>query len=282
MMKKILLLLALVPAFVSAQFAPETERAGMDAQTKAALEEVLAGDHRSERNRARDGWRNPLETLSFFGLRQDMTVVELWPGGGWYTEVIAPVLREQGQYYAAHWPKDSPRTYVPRALARYDEKLAATPARYDGVKVVHIGPGTWDPLPEGSADLVLSFRSVHNFMEDGYAQEMFDASFRMLKPGGHFGIVQHRGDPTIAQDPKAESGYVAESWIIALARNAGFEVVANAEINANPKDLKHYPEGVWTLPPSSRLADTPDGPSYAAIGESDRLTLLLVRPAAAD
>lgn len=281
-MKKFFLPLLLAPGLAGAQFAPESERVEMDAQTKSILEEVLAGDHRSERNRARDASRNPLETLAFFGLRQDMTVVELWPGGGWYTEVIAPVLREQGQYYAAQWPTDSPRTYVPRALARYGEKLAANPERYDGVSVVHIGPGTWDPVPEGTADLVLSFRSVHNFMEDGYAQEMFDASFRMLKPGGHFGIVQHRGDPTVAQDPKAESGYVAESWIIALARQAGFEVVANAEINANPKDLKHYPEGVWTLPPSSRLADTPEGPAYAAIGESDRMTLLLVRPQAAD
>lgn len=277
-MKKVIVLLLLAPVLASAQFAPESEQERMDEKTRAQLVEVLAGDHRSDRNRARDPWRHPLETLAFFGLRADMTVVELWPGGGWYTEVIAPVLREEGQYFAAHWPTDSPRSYVPRALARYGEKLAANPDRYDAVSVVHIGPGTWEPVPEASVDLVLSFRSVHNWMEDGYAQEMFDASFRMLKPGGRFGIVQHRGDPTVAQDPKAASGYVAESWIIALARQAGFEVVANSEINANPKDLKHYPEGVWTLPPSSRLADTPEGPSYAAVGESDRMTLLLMRP----
>jgi len=267
-----------LPAMLCAQFAPETEASGMDDATRARLIEVLASEHRSDNYRQRDAWRHPLETLAFFGLQQDMTVMELWPSGGWYTEVLAPLLRGSGLYYAAQWNKDSHRTYVPMALERYAEKLRSDPQSYDQVEVVHLGPGTWDPVPAGSVDMVLTFRAVHNWMEDGYAAQMFAASFRALKPGGILGLVQHRGDPTIAQDPKAAEGYVAESWVIALAADAGFEVAGSSQVNGNPKDLKSYPEGVWTLPPNLRLDDSPQAAVYRAVGESDRMTLKFVKP----
>lgn len=267
-----------LPLLSSAQFAPEVEQGGMDDATRDRLVEMLASEHRSENYKVRDGWRHPLETLEFFGLRQDMTVMELWPSGGWYTEVLAPLLRGKGRYYSAQWNKDSHRTYVTAALKRYDEKLKSRPDVYDQVEVVHLGPGAWDPVPAGSVDMVLTFRAVHNWMEDGYAAEMFAASFRALKPGGVLGLVQHRGDPTIAQDPKGGSGYVAESWVIAVAQQAGFEVVGSSQVNANPKDHKNYPEGVWTLPPNSRMDDSPGADGYRAIGESDRMTLKFVKP----
>ena len=138
-----------IPFVVSAQFAPETEQSGMDEATRARLVKVLAGDHRRAAYRSRDGWRHPLETLEFFGLRQDMTVMELWPSGGWYTEVLAPLLRDSGRYYSAQWNKDSHRRYVAASLERYAEKLAAQPDMYDQVEVVHLGPGAWEPVPEG-------------------------------------------------------------------------------------------------------------------------------------
>jgi predicted methyltransferase len=253
----------------------------MDDATRAALETVLAGGHRTAQFAERDGERHPLETLSFFGLRKDMTVVEVWPSGGWYTEILAPVLRESGTYYAAHWPGSSTRSYVPAAIERFTAKMAAAPEVYDEVAMARIGGDDPDNVPDGTADLVLTFRAVHNWMGDGVAQRMFDEMFRVLKPGGMLGVVQHRGDPTVAQDPEAGSGYVTEAWVSALARNAGFEVVASSEVNANPADTRDHPEGVWTLPPNSRLDDTEDGPKYRAIGESDRMTLLFMKIAPA-
>ena len=274
----ITVLVVLWPALATTQYARETDSEPLDAVTRAKLEAALAGEHRSDRNRARDEYRHPLETLEFFGLRSDMAVVEVWPGGGWYSEVLAPVLREQGQYYAAHWPIDSPRPYVTAALGRYRDKLASAPGVYDGVTMTHVGPGAWEMVAPGSADMVLTFRSVHNWMAEGNAQQMFEAFFAALKPGGVLGVVQHRGDPAVPQDPRAATGYVTEAWILSLANSAGFETVGSSEVNANPKDLRSYPEGVWTLPPTSRLDETPGGPKYRAIGESDRMTLKFVKP----
>ncbi len=274
------LILVLVPLWAGAQYAPEAKVVPLDAATRASLEAALAGEHRSAANKARDQYRHPLETLEFFGLQKDMTVVEIWPGGGWYSELLAPVLRDQGKFYAAHWPVDSPRPYVTAALQRYRDKLASVPGVYDQVIMTHLGPGSWDMVEPGSADLVLSFRSVHNWMAEGNAQQMFDAFFTALKPGGILGVVQHRGDPAVAQDPKASTGYVTEAWVLSLAKAAGFDTVGSSEINANPKDLRNHPEGVWTLPPNSRLDDSPEGPRYRAIGESDRMTLKFRKPPA--
>lgn len=245
--------------------------------TATAIDAALAGAHRSEANKARDVHRHPKETLMFFGLRDDMTVVEIWPGGGgWYTEVLAPVLREKGTLYAAHPPPNP--TATSSAVKSYREKLAANPAVYDKVVITSLGPDTTtDIAPPGSADMVLTFRNIHNWMGRDYAPKVWEAAFKALKPGGILGVVEHRGNPAVPQDPKARSGYVNEDFAIQMIEAAGFKLVARSEINANPKDTKDYAEGVWTLPPTYELGEK-DKAKYAAIGESDRFTLKFQKP----
>lgn len=244
---------------------------------ESRLEAAIAGDHRAEKNRARDVHRHPLETLMFFGIRPEMTVVEVYPGGGWYTEILAPFLRDRGRLYAASWDKDVIAPRLVEALERYHEKLAARPDVYGGVTVTALSRRKTAIAPPGSADMVLTFRNIHNWMKTGYERVVFEAMFAALKPGGILGVVEHRGDPQVWQDPQALSGYVNEDYAIQLAQDAGFRLVAKSEINANPKDTKDYPEGVWTLPPSLRLKDV-DLEKYLAIGESDRMTLKFVKP----
>lgn len=251
------------------------EGAGEAADDRLAA--AIAGDHREPANRARDVYRHPYETLTFFGLRPDMTVVEIWPGRGWYTEILAPYLRGEGRYYAASWDRDSDSDFVQRALAAYDEKLAARPEVYGEVVVTELSRSKTRIAPPASADLVLTFRNVHNWMKRGYERSIFEAMFEALKPGGHLGLVEHRGDPEVWQDPQALSGYVNQDYAVALAEQVGFRLVASSEVNANPKDTKDHPEGVWTLPPTLRLKDQ-DREIYVAIGESDRMTLLFQKP----
>jgi predicted methyltransferase len=206
-----------------------------------------------------------------------MTVVEIWPGRGWYTEILAPYLKGGGRYYAASWDRDSDSDFVRRALAAYDEKLAARPDLYGEVMVTELSRSKTRIAPPASADLVLTFRNVHNWMKRGYEGAIFEAMFEALKPGGLLGLVEHRGDPEVWQDPQALSGYVNQDYAVELAERAGFRLVASSEVNANPKDTKDHPEGVWTLPPSLRLKDR-DRAAYIAIGESDRMTLLFRKP----
>jgi predicted methyltransferase len=246
----------------------------------AALRALADGDHRSAENRARNVHRHPVETLEFFGLRPDMTVVELVPGGGWYTEILAPYLRERGRYYVAGHERDSDRDYYIEGNRRLAAKLAARPDLYDRVVVTELGPSRQEIAPAGSADLVLTFRNVHSWMAQGYADRVFAAAYRALKPGGALGVVEHRARTDQPQDPKARSGYVREDAVIAMAEAAGFKLDARSEINANPRDTRDHPQGVWTLPPSLRLGET-DREKYLAIGESDRMTLRFVKPAAA-
>ncbi|HEX9708225.1 MAG TPA: methyltransferase domain-containing protein [Steroidobacteraceae bacterium] len=252
-----------------------------DAATLATLDRVLAGNHRSEQNRARDAWRHPKETLAFFGLKQDMTVMEVWPGGGgWYTEVLAPTLREHGKFIAASWDPKSESKYVQENSKKFAAKLAERPELYDRAKVVALQyPNELKPVPDGSVDMVVTFRNIHSWMGNDGAEAMFKAMFAALKPGGILGVVEHRGKDGETQDPKAESGYVQTDYAIAFAKKAGFELIGRSEINANPKDTKDHPNGVWSLPPSLRGGDTDRG-KYAAIGESDRFTLRFRRPAA--
>lgn len=247
-------------------------------EADARLAAVIAGDHREAANRARDLYRHPYETLTFFGIRPDMTVVEIWPGRGWYTEILAPYLKGGGRYYAASWDRDSDSDYVQRALAAYDEKLAARPDLYGEVIVTELSRRKTRIAPPESADLVLTFRNVHNWMKRGYERTIFEAMFEALKPGGLLGLVEHRGDPEVWQDPQALSGYVNQDYAVGLAEQVGFRLVASSEVNANPKDTKDHPEGVWTLPPTLRLKQQ-DRASYVAIGESDRMTLLFQKPA---
>ena len=238
---------------------------------------IADGDHRSDRNRARNTSRHPGETLAFFGLEPDMTVVEVSPGGGWYTEILAPYLKRDGTLYAAHYDPEHEREYFRNSVARFKEKLSANAALYGDVKLsVFSPPDNMQPAPDGSADLVLTFRNTHGWMRGDNPVAAFEAMYRVLKPGGILGVVQHRADPEQPQDPDAASGYVREDVVIELAESAGFELAARSDINANPKDTRDHPDGVWNLPPTFRAEDT-DREKYAAIGESDRMTLKFVK-----
>lgn len=244
----------------------------------AQLAAVIAGAHRSAENRARDRWRHPQETLEFFGLTPEMSVVEIWPAAGWYTEILAPYLRERGRYVAAHWDPESKQEFIRRGVAAFGDKLAAEPALYDRVEVVVLAPPEQTAMvPPESVDLVLTFRNVHNWMASSQAEAMFAAMYRVLKPGGVLGVVEHRAPADVPQDPKARSGYVREDHAVALAGKAGFVLEAGSPVNDNPLDTKNHPKGVWTLPPTLAEGER-DRAKYLAIGESDRFTLRFRKP----
>lgn len=264
-------------AFCMVNTFPNIVRAA-DADPTAKLKAVIAGNHRAEADKARDQYRRPLETLTWFGIKDDMTVVEIWPAGGWYTDILAPFLKDRGMYYAAGFDPAGESEFRRTSMQKFNEKLAANAELFGKPKVTVLAPPTtMDIAPEGSADMVLTFRNVHNWMAAGQAEAVFQAMYKALKPGGILGVVEHRGDPNAPQDPKAASGYVREDHVIKLAEDAGFKLVDRSEINANPKDTKDYAQGVWTLPPVLRLKEV-DKEKYLAIGESDRMTLKFVKP----
>jgi predicted methyltransferase len=245
--------------------------------TAEELTTILAGDQRTSEERARDVYRHPKETLLFFGIRPEMKVLEVWPEPGWYTEIIAPLLRAKGQYYAGVIAADPANKHITQRLESFRAKLAARPEFYDRVVVVSFPGDVGTAVPAGSLDMVVTFRNIHNWMSQGTAPQMFAAMYRALKPGGVLGVVEHRGNPAVPQDPQAKSGYVNEDHAIRLIEAQGFRLVAKSEINDNPKDTKDYEQGVWTLPPTYRLG-AKDHDRYAAIGESDRFTLRFVKP----
>jgi predicted methyltransferase len=246
----------------------------------AELHALVDGAQRTAKNSARDPYRHPYEVLSFFGIADDATVVEIDPGGaGYWTEILAPYLKERGHYIAANGPKDSPSEEVQRGNAAFAAKVAGDPSNYAKVETAAFDPGGKGLTTQGDADFVLTFRNIHNWMKDGTAEAAFAAFFKTLKPGGVLGVEEHRGRNDQPQDPKALSGYVRQDYAIKLAEAAGFKLVAVSEVNANPKDTKDYPEGVWTLPPTYRLKDK-DHEKYAAIGESDRFVLKFIKPKA--
>ena len=252
-----------------------------EASWDAAMAAVLAGDHRGKSrsgnlNSDRDGARHPAETLKFFGLQPDSKVVEIWPAGGWYTEIIAPFVADKGQFYGAHFPGDTDMEFFNRARDAYTAKLADNPEVYGNAQVTVMYTEKMALAPE-PVDLVLSFRNVHNWMSRDFQDEVMQGFYDVLRPGGVLGIVEHRAAPGTEQDPKAESGYVTEEYTIELAKKAGFVLDASSEINANPKDTRDHPEGVWTLPPTLSLGDE-DREKYVAIGESDRYTLRFRKP----
>lgn len=254
----------------------------LDPVTSAALDAAIAGEHRSAENKARDQYRRPKETLAFFGFRSDMTVVEIWPGGGWYTEVLAPALKERGKLYAAQYSPNPPFSYQRRYFGSFLSKAGSHPDVYRDVVVTALDfPYHLDIAPPGSADLVVTFRNVHNWVGRGYDREAtrlgYRAMFDALKPGGTLGIVDHRWPDPKTEDPYSDNGYISEERIVADAEEAGFRLVARSDMNRNPKDTHDHPEGVWTLPPSFALDDK-DRERYAAIGESDRLTLKFIKP----
>lgn len=237
------------------------------------LEEAVQSPRRTEKNKARDVYRHPQATLEFFDIQPQHAVVEITPGGGWYTEILAPYLAEKGTYVAAMRSTDmtDPSNADMQAWLQKNPDVAAK------MNVVEFKPGAGMKLGEpNAADRVLTFRNVHNWMKNKNEAAIFKAFFNVLKPGGILGVVEHRASKNTKRK-NGESGYVTEEAIIAMAKKAGFKLVAKSEINANPKDTKDYPEGVWTLPPTLKLGEK-DKEKYLAIGESDRMTLKFVKP----
>ena len=244
------------------------------------LAAAIASPARTPKYVARDTYRHPLETLKFFGVRPDQTVVEIWPGRGWYMEILAPYLHDHGKYYAAIEAADiegAPKEAKDNA-AYLRKKIADDPARYGKVTLTELHPPQLTEIcPPGTADVVLTFRNVHNWLEAGNQQAQFDVFFKALKPGGVLGVVEHRAKPGTSLEESRKSGYMDEAYVKKLATGAGFRFDVESPVNDNPKDTKDYPEGVWTLPPTLALGDK-DREKYLAIGESDRMTLRFVTP----
>ena len=238
-----------------------------------ALQRAVQAPTRSEKFVARDGARHPAEELSFFGVTPRSTVVEIWPGGGYWTQILAPLLHDGGTYYVAMGPPDGDRTEAHFALSpAFRQMLDSSPAIYGRVQPTVFGAHHPDLAPAGSADVVLTFRNLHNWMAAGDAAEMLAAIHHALKPGGILGIEDHRGSTATPQDPKAASGYVRQDYAEALVEKAGFTLVGSSELNANPRDTADWPKGVWTLPPVLALGKQ-DRARYLAIGEADNFTL---------
>ena len=242
-----------------------------DADTR--LQAAIAGTHRSAANRARDVARHPYETLRFFGLRPDQQVIEVSPGGGWYTEILAPYLRDQGRLFAAHEAADDANEYRRRSRKNFGDKLARQPEVYDRVVtgLMPRSPRFADIAPPGGADRVLTFRNVHNWLEAGHLDASLQAFHAVLKPGGVLGVEEHRAPPGKPLSWMADNGYVTEDLMIERAAAAGFKLQARSEVNANPLDTKDHPGGVWALPPTLSGRDV-DSARFVAIGESDRFT----------
>jgi predicted methyltransferase len=247
------------------------------------LEAVIASPLRSENDRARDGARHPYETLRAFGVRPDQTIVEIAPGGGWYTEILAPYLRQQGRYVAALYvdggktPAETAEK-LSAARARFTAKFARDPDRYGRIAVGTLrSDGLVDAGAPGSADAVLTFRNIHNWITDGSFDAALRAFYVVLKPGGVLGVEEHRAAPDTPLERVIASGYVPEAYVIEHARGAGFELASRSEINANPRDTKDHPNGVWSLPPTLR-GGAVDRERFVATGESDRMTLTFVKP----
>jgi len=270
----VLLLAAAVPLASSEAQAPSS----LTAKQMSSLKAAVAASTRTESNRARDRYRHPAETLAFFGIRPSDTVVEIWPGGGWYTEILAPYLAAGGgtlYTVAPDWGRNG-----------LNKLQQANPSVYGGLKIADfpVFDGKAAEVPAGSADAVLTFRNVHNWRmgyrrddKQDYSAEAFRQIYAMLKPGGVLGIEDHRLPETADAERERTSGYIKVSTVRRLAEAAGFKFAGSSEINANPKDSADWPDGVWTLPPSLRLKDQ-DREKYLAIGESDRMTLKFVKP----
>ncbi|WMJ70954.1 methyltransferase [Stenotrophomonas sp. 24(2023)] len=268
-------LLATVPAFAApAVVAPAK------IQVSPAIDAAVKSPTRDPANVKRDGFRHPAQSLAFFGVAPEKTVIEITPGGGWYSEILGPLLQAKGHYIAAvvdpqAVPEGRGRDYQQRSRDSLEKKFAAAPAQFGKTTVVAYDPARPVFGPANSADVVLTFRNVHNWRKAGQAQGMFQGFFNVLKPGGVLGVVEHRAKADVAEDD--DTGYVGQQQVIAMAKAAGFQLAASTEVNANPRDTKDYPNGVWTLPPTNQH-DAADAARYQAIGESDRMTLRFVKP----
>lgn len=251
--------------------------------TAKKLRAAIHGVHRAKENKARDRYRHPYQTLKFFGLRHDMRVIEVSPGAGWYTEILAPVLMNKGEYIAAHFTKDSSVPYYARSYKNFNHKISSFPDVYEKVRLATFEPPQYVDLgAKNSADMVLTFRNTHNWAGRGIEREAFQAMYDALKPGGVLGVVAHRA-PDEANDNftkllvDAKNGYLPEDYVINLVESIGFELVASSEVNANTKDMANHPSGVWSLPPSLKEHNK-NRDYYLSIGESDRMTLKFIKP----
>jgi predicted methyltransferase len=248
--------------------------------SSASLDAAISGPQRADKARERDIYRHPKETLQFFELAPSQTVLEIAPGGGWYTEILAPYLHDCGTLYEAEYdgPHSAPSAEAQAGRAAFARKLAATPAVYGKVVVGTLHEGQFSGFPaDASVDRVLTFRNIHNWIKDGQIDANLRAFYAALKPGGILGVEEHRAAPGTSLQQTIDTGYVTEDYVIAHARAAGFELIGKSEVNSNPRDTKNYPHGVWSLPPSYEGGDL-DRARYAAIGESDRMTLRFVKP----
>ena len=243
----------------------------------ARLEAAVNSDFRPATDKARDPYRHPLQTLTFFGLKPNMTVVELWPFGGWYTQILAPYLHDRGTLYVAAMDPASNDPEDRSSNAELAAMLAAHPEVYGKVRTSVLAKSKMQIAPDGSADLVVTFRNIHNWVWAGMEKEVFAAAFRALKPGGLLGVVEHRSNDANFVPKTPGQAYVGEQYAIDLIQSAGFRLAGQSNVNRNPKDTKDYPKGVWTLPPSYAEGDK-DRARYAAIGESDRFTLRFIKP----
>ncbi len=267
-MKNLVLALALIVSMP-----PETAAAD-------ALEDAVHNPQRTPAFQERDQYRNPLETLRFFGMQPDKTVAEIWASPGWYAEILAPYLKAAGEYYAVGFSLTAKRTPQWRRTMAEEliAKFSADPDNYSAVAVTSLSvPEDTVIAPPGTVDIVLTFRNVHNWMKGDYAPGVFAAMYQALRPGGILGVVEHRAKPGTTVEMMKLSGYVTEAQVIVFAQAAGFELDGRSQINANPKDTRDHPRGVWTLPPSLRMQDV-DREKYLAIGESDRMTLRFRKP----
>jgi predicted methyltransferase len=240
-----------------------------------ALSATLADTHRTATATARDAIRHPAEELTFFGLKSNQAVVELWPGGGYWTDILGPYLAGHGHLYVALPPPGDAEEDA--GATKWRARYLGDTGHYGPIVQTVLGPGHFDVAPPGSADLIVTFRNLHNWMDGGYAPEALAACFKALKRGGILGIEDHRARNDQPQDPKAKSGYVRQDYAIELAKKAGFELVASSEMDANPRDTRDWPEGVWTLPPTYALGDK-DRDRYTAIGEADNFVLKFRKP----
>lgn len=250
----------------------------VSANEDSKLAKVIASKQRTAKYAKRDNYRNPAKTLTFFGIKDSMTVAEISPGGGWYTEILAPYLKDNGKYIAAGFDPESKVDYYRKNAKRFAEKIKANPTLFGKTQVTIMQPPEkLDFAKANSLDMVVSFRNTHNWHSRGYSKDVYSAVFKALKPGGVFGLVQHRAGDQYPTDTSGKFGYLKQADVIKLAEKVGFKLAATSEINANPKDEKNYEKGVWTLPPVYRMGDK-DREKYKAIGESDRMTLKFIKP----
>ncbi|MEH2180301.1 class I SAM-dependent methyltransferase [Nostoc sp.] len=275
LLKALTLAFLILASVMPPTLANESKKATFNSPT--TLQTILTSSHRSVANRDRDKYRHPAQTLQFFGLRPNMTVVELWPGSGWYTEILAPFLaaKGKGQLIVTNLAASNSKP----ALA-FQEKLVANPEVFGKVKVAQINPPNELTLaPDNSVDIVVTFRNIHNWVKAGYDEQVYAAAYKALKLGGILGVEEHRAKPDISLEESIKTGYMSEDGVIAAVEKAGFKLVGKSEINANPKDTKDYPGGVWTLPPTLSQGQK-DRQRFLTIGESDRMTLEFIKPKA--